>query len=98
MRWGSPRSGCSTKPAPTRRLPSRVVRRDEAVAAVVPCLEKLSDAHRDVLDLRFLHGLSVAEVASRLGKSAASIVAAARRALAALRAAMNERAEFIRSM
>ncbi len=47
--------------------PSRVVRRDEAVPAIVSCLEKLSDAHRDVLELRFLQGLSVADVASRLG-------------------------------
>ncbi len=78
--------------------PSRVVRRDEAVAAVVSCLEKLSDAHRDVLELRFLQGLSVADVASRLSKSEASVVAATKRALAALRTAMDERGEFTRSM
>jgi len=76
--------------------PSRVVRRDEAVAAVVSCLDKLSDAHRAVLELRFLRGLSVGEVASRLGKSEASIVAATKRALAALRTAMDERGEFTR--
>ena len=57
-----------------------------------------SDAHRDVLELRFLQGLSVADVASRLGKSEASIVAATRRALAALRTAMDERGEFAWSM
>lgn len=76
--------------------PSRVVRRDEAVAAVLSCLEKLSDVHRDVLELRFLQGLSVADAASRLDKSEASIVAATRRALAALRTAMDERGEFTR--
>jgi len=76
--------------------PSRVVRREEAVAAVVACLENLSEAHRNVLELRFLLGLSVADVANRLGKSEASVVAATSRALAALRAAMDEHGEFTR--
>lgn len=68
------------------------------MAAVVSCLEKLSDAHRDVLELRFLPGLSVADEASRLGTPEASIVAVPRRALAALRTAMDEHGEFIRSV
>ncbi len=78
--------------------PSRMVRMDEAVAAILSCLEKLSDAHRDVLGLRFLHELPVAVVASRLDKSEGSTVATIRRTLAALRTAMDERGEFTRSM
>lgn len=74
--------------------PSRLVRRDEATAAVVACLAGLPAAHRDVLQFRFVQGLSVAEVAERFDKSESSVVALTKRALTGLRKSMDELGEF----
>jgi RNA polymerase sigma-70 factor (ECF subfamily) len=74
--------------------PSRVVRREEAVNALLTCMTHLSEAHRQVIQLRFLNGLSVDEVAGRLGKSKAAVVALTGRALEALRTSMDRMGEF----
>jgi len=76
--------------------PSRVVRREEALGALITCIKGLPDAHRHVIQLRFLEGLSVGEVAARLGKSKAAVVALTRRALEALRVSMDRLGEFTR--
>jgi RNA polymerase sigma-70 factor (ECF subfamily) len=76
--------------------PSRVVRRQEALSALVACLAELSDTHRQIIQLRFLEGLSVRNVAKRLGKSEAAVVALTKRALDALRRAMDRLGEFTR--
>ncbi len=78
--------------------PSRVIRREEALSALVSCLTGLSEAHRQVIQLRFLDGLSVSEVATRLGKSEAAISALTQRALKALRRSLDQKGEFTRSM
>ncbi|MBU0637259.1 MAG: RNA polymerase sigma factor [Planctomycetes bacterium] len=74
--------------------PSRVIRREEALGALLTCIADLSEAHGQVIRLRFLEGCSVQEVASRLGKSEAAVVALTRRALDALRKSMDRRGEF----
>ena len=74
--------------------PSRVIRRDEALGALLACLANLSEPHRDVIQLRFLDGFSVEEVATRLDKSKPAVVALCRRALMALRASMDRLGEF----
>lgn len=76
--------------------PSRVARREEALGALSSSISNLSELHRRVIQLRFLEGLSVDEVAARLGKSAAAVVALSKRALAALRANMDRQGEFTR--
>jgi RNA polymerase sigma-70 factor (ECF subfamily) len=76
--------------------PSRVVRREEALGALVSCLTELSEAHRQVIQLRFLEGLSVGKVAARMGKTDAAVVALSKRALDALRQAMDRQGEFTR--
>ncbi len=74
--------------------PSRAVRRQEALSALVASLADLSESHRQVIELRFLKGLSVAEVAARLGKSEAAVIALTKRALEALRQSMDQLGEF----
>jgi RNA polymerase sigma-70 factor (subfamily 1) len=74
--------------------PSRVVRRQEALSALVACLSDLSDTHRRIIQLRFLEGLPVREAAKRLGKTEAAVVALTRRALDALRRSMDRLGEF----
>jgi RNA polymerase sigma-70 factor (ECF subfamily) len=74
--------------------PSRVARRDEAVGALMACLSTLSSQHRELIQLRFLDGLPVAAVAARLDKTDAAVVALSKRALDALRAAMERLGDF----
>ncbi len=65
--------------------PSRHFARSEAVAAVLSSLARLTQDQRNVVRLRFLDGLGVAEVADRLGKSEAAIHMLCHRGLKALR-------------
>jgi RNA polymerase sigma-70 factor (ECF subfamily) len=81
---------------PDSVTPSQVVRREEAVGALLACISRLSDSHQQVIQLRFLEGHSVSEVAERLGKSDAAVVSLTRRALEALRKSMDRLGEFTR--
>jgi RNA polymerase sigma-70 factor (ECF subfamily) len=74
--------------------PSRVVRREEALRTLLSCITDLSDMHRQVIRLRFLEGLSVEQVAARLGKTNAAVAAMSKRALEALRRSMDRMGEF----
>jgi RNA polymerase sigma-70 factor (ECF subfamily) len=78
--------------------PSRVVRREEAFSAMLLCIDNLSESHRQVIQLRYLEGLSVAEVGRRLDKSEAAVVTQTRRGLAALRECMDRLGEFTQGL
>ncbi len=73
--------------------PSRVVRRREAITAVAESLTRLSEAHRQVIQLRFLDELPLSEVAARLGKTDAAVAALTQRALQSLRGVLADRGE-----
>ncbi|MEW6200270.1 MAG: RNA polymerase sigma factor [Planctomycetota bacterium] len=74
--------------------PSRVVRRQEALAALLACLPELSEDQQQAIRGRFLEGRSVREVAARLNKTEDAVVALCQRGLASLRVAMDRRGEF----
>ncbi len=76
--------------------PSREVRQDEAIGAMLACIGGLSAPHREVLQLRFLQGLPVADVASRMEKTEGAVVALTKRALDALRKHMDHMGDFTR--
>lgn len=76
--------------------PSRVVRREEALDAVLTCIGDLTPEQRRIIHLRFLAELPVGEVARQLGKSEAAVVALTARALTALRESMNRLGDFTR--
>jgi len=78
--------------------PSRIVRHNEALSALLASLNELSAPHRQVLELRFLEGLSVCETADRMRKTEAAVVALTKRALGALRQRMDQRGEFTRGV
>ncbi len=76
--------------------PSRVIRGQEAIGAIAACVSELSDAHREVIELRFLQGLPLAKVAARMNRSEAAVAALCQRALRELRIHMDRRGEFTR--
>ena len=75
--------------------PSRLVSRDEAVAAIVSSLARLTADQREVMRLRFLEGKSVADVATRLGKTETAVHSLCLRALKALRKLMGSISRYL---
>ena len=75
--------------------PSHRVAREEAVAAVLSSVARLTDDQRDVVRLRFLEGRSVAEVAERLGKTEPAIHMLCHRVLKVLRERMVSISRFL---
>jgi len=65
--------------------PSQAVRKEEALGVVSACVATLPDHYRDVIQMRFIEGMPVAEVARRLGRSIGSIHMLCHRALRQLR-------------
>jgi len=81
--------------AATESTPSRRLACEEAIAAVLSSLARLSDDQRDVVRLRFLEGQTVPTVAERLGKTEAAVHAACYRGLKALRESMTSITSFL---
>ncbi len=65
--------------------PSRILAKRETEAAVMSSLARLRPEQRDVIRLRFLEGLPVAEVATRLEKTEAAVHMLCHRGLKSLR-------------
>ncbi|MFH1419361.1 MAG: RNA polymerase sigma factor [Planctomycetota bacterium] len=65
--------------------PSQDVRKDEALGALTACLATLPEHYRDVIQMRFIEGRSVADVAETLNRSIGSIHMICHRALRQLR-------------
>jgi len=76
--------------------PSRIVRREEAIGALLACIARLPDTYRQVIERRFLKGQSVREVAGQLGKSETAVKKLTQRALVELRKLMEGLGEFTR--
>jgi RNA polymerase sigma-70 factor (ECF subfamily) len=65
--------------------PSQAVRKDEAIGVISACVASLPPHYREVIRMRFLEGMAVADVAQRLGRSIGSIHMLCHRALRQLR-------------
>ncbi len=70
--------------------PSRVVRREEAESLLMAALAGLSDDHRRVLELRYLKGQRLADVATIMGRSPAAVQMLCARAMRQLRVAIQQ--------
>ncbi len=77
------------------RTPSRSVAVREAADAVQTALDRLSPDHRDVLRLRYIEALPVADVAARLKRSEGAIHQLCRRGLRALRDEIGDPAHYL---
>ncbi|MEE8471142.1 MAG: sigma-70 family RNA polymerase sigma factor [Dehalococcoidia bacterium] len=65
--------------------PEREAEKNESIRQVIQAVGQLTQAQRDVIELRFAGGLSTAEVARILGKSQGAVKVMQHSALAALR-------------
>lgn len=71
-------------PGPRTDQPERVAEARELARSLAAALEQLKDDHREVVELRFVHDLSVTEAAAVLGRSVGATKALQYRALRAL--------------
>lgn len=65
--------------------PSRVVRKNESLGVLAACVAGLPDHYREVIRMRFMEGLPVAEVAEAMNRSVGSVHMICHRALRQLR-------------
>jgi RNA polymerase sigma-70 factor (ECF subfamily) len=79
-------------PQPT---PSRAAGGNEAAAALQVALAGLHPEYRDALTLRYLHGLPVAEVAVKMGKTESAVHKLCSRGLQRLRESMGEASSYL---
>lgn len=75
--------------------PSRAAAGNEIESAVYGALESLKSEYRDAVRMRFLEGLSIADVASRLGRSEWSVHKLCNRGLRQLREILGDPAGFL---
>jgi RNA polymerase sigma-70 factor (ECF subfamily) len=68
---------------------------DEAIAALLSSLARLTDDQREVIRLRFLEGRPVAEIAGRLDKTEAAIHMLSHRGLKALEELMGSITQYL---
>lgn len=74
--------------------PDRVAEARDLTRALAEALEELSEDHREVIELRFVHDLSVTETAAVLDRSVGATKALQYRALKALAAVIRDRPGF----
>lgn len=77
-------------PAPGVDDPDRVAEAHEMARTLAAALDELKDEHREVVELRFVHDLSVSETAAVLGRSVGATKALQYRALRALSAIVRD--------
>ena len=65
--------------------PSQAVRKEEALGVLSACVATLPEHYREVIQMRFIEGMPVAEVARRLNRTIGSIHMLCHRALRQLR-------------
>lgn len=77
------------------RTPSREARMHEALAAVETALKQLKAESREALQLRYLEGLSVTEMAERMGRSEGAVHMLCTRGLQSLREELGDLSRFL---
>jgi RNA polymerase sigma-70 factor (ECF subfamily) len=75
-------------PADDRPLPEDVAAKNEQLLGLARALERLPDDQRSVMELKYLHGLSVAEICEQAGRSRPAVAGLLYRGLKALRVLM----------
>jgi RNA polymerase sigma-70 factor (ECF subfamily) len=91
-RWQSSWPGLLAQLSGGGSTPSRKLARQEASAALMSSLARLTDEQRTVITMRFLEGRPAAEIAAQLGKTEQAVYALCHRGLTALREQLNDAA------
>lgn len=78
-----------------RRTPSRSAASHEAMLALERAIERLPEEHRQVVQLRHIDGLSVEEVAQKMGRTPQAVYWLTSRALAAIREDLRSVSQFL---
>ncbi len=65
--------------------PSQRMMRDEAAARLAICLERLPETQAEAIRLRYLEGMSLKEIAQRMGKTEMAVAGLLKRGLCSLR-------------
>lgn len=73
-----------TDPKPTIDDPERILEAREMARSLAHALEQLKDDHREVIELRFVHGLDVAATATTMNRTVGATKALQYRALKSL--------------
>jgi RNA polymerase sigma-70 factor (ECF subfamily) len=81
--------------AVTSRTPSASAAGHEAVSAIQSALELLPADYREALQLRYIEGLPMAEVAARLKRTEGAVQMLCQRALKQLAARMGSASRFL---
>jgi len=81
-------------PGPSTDHPERVAEARELARSLAAALERLKDEHREVIELRFVHDMSVTETAAVLGRTVGATKALQYRALRALAAIVKDEPGF----
>lgn len=81
-------------PGPRVDQPERVAEARELARSLAAALEQLKDDHREVIELRFVHDMSVTETAAVLGRTVGATKALQYRALRALAAIVRDEPGF----
>ena len=73
-----------------RTSPSGVAIRDEAAAALLEALHRLPETQAEAIRLRYMEGLSLAEIVDRMGKSDTAVAGLLKRGLQKLRTVLRD--------
>ncbi|MFO0923123.1 MAG: sigma-70 family RNA polymerase sigma factor [Pirellulales bacterium] len=65
--------------------PSQRMMRDEAAARLAICLERLPETQAEAIRLRYLEGMSLKDIAQRMGKTEMAVAGLLKRGLCSLR-------------
>jgi RNA polymerase sigma-70 factor (ECF subfamily) len=68
--------------------PSQRVMRDEAAVVLASCLEQIPETQREAVRMRYLEGLTLKQIADRMGKSEMAVAGLLKRGLQGLREEM----------
>jgi RNA polymerase sigma-70 factor, ECF subfamily len=81
--------------AVSHRTPSRSAAGHELVRVVEACIEQLPSDHAEVIRLRYIEGLSVADVAERMARTGAAVTMLCQRAAKTLREKLRSKSRFL---
>lgn len=92
---GAGRMSLLSQLLPDDTTPSRILRHQDATGAMMSCIARLSEEHREVITRHYLWEQSFASIAADLGKSEDAVRRLGSRAIERLRACMGRASDYL---